>query len=179
MTMDGLAGIFRQSVLALVPLATGIVAVLATVTPVYVDHVGEIMPRLAVAVVVFWAIYRPDLLGYGPAFAFGLLGDLTAGLPLGMTALILVLARYATLTFRRRFVRRPFVAVWFGFSLIALGAAALDGLLASALAFRFQDMPRVLVQFLLTAVSFPPVYWILNRCQALLPLPRTQLHEDG
>ena len=155
-TMDGLAGIFRQSVLALVPLATGRRCRAGDrdsglCRSCRRDHAGGSPSR----VVVFWTIYRPDLLGYGPAFAIGLLGDLTAGLPLGMTALILVLARYATLAFRRRFVRRPFVAVWFGFSIIALGAGgAGTGLLASALAFRFQDMPRILVQFLLTAVSF-------------------------
>ncbi len=80
--------------------------------------------------VYHWTIYRPDLLPPIGLFAVGLAQDLLAGAPVGVGALVLLLARAAVLRYRRYFINRTFPFVWTGFTLLgrrrdarAVGAA--------------------------------------------------------
>ena len=56
----------------------------------------------------FWSLYRPDLFGAGAAFAIGLAHDALAGLPLGLTSLVLLLVRHLVVV-QQRFFARPLV----------------------------------------------------------------------
>ena len=58
----------------------------------------------------------------GPLFAVGLAQDLLTGAPVGVGALVLLLARAAVLRYRRYFINRTFPFVWSGFTLLAAGA---------------------------------------------------------
>ncbi|MBC6439198.1 MAG: rod shape-determining protein MreD [Rhodospirillales bacterium] len=170
--MDGWIRKLRQGVVALAPPFTGILLVLATATPLYFGHIGEVVPQLGVVAVFFWTIYRPDLMTYGAAFAIGLVTDVVTGTPLGMTSLVLIVVRRIVLAQRRFFIGKPFHVLWSGFALVMLPAALLGWLIASIYLFQGLDILRVLVQALMTVVLFPPTAWLLTRCQILLPMPR-------
>jgi rod shape-determining protein MreD len=177
--MDGKIGKLRQALVALAPPLTGIVLVLITATPLYIGHVGQIMPQMGVIAVFFWVIYRPDLMTYGAAFGIGLVADLVTGAPLGVSALVLLVVRRVVLAQQRFFIGKPFHVLWSGFALIALPAALLQWLLASIYLFAGLEILPVLLQAALTTILFPPVSWVLTRCQLLLPMPRTPLHNRG
>ena len=68
--------------------------------------------------VYHWTIYRPDLLPALVLFAVGLTEDLLTGAPVGVGALMLLIARAAVLQYRRYFVNRAFPFVWSGFTLL-------------------------------------------------------------
>ena len=55
-------------------------------------------------------------------FLIGVTQDLLAGAPLGVTPLVLLLARAVVLRHRRYFVNRSFPFVWAGFTLLTGGA---------------------------------------------------------
>jgi len=177
--MEGSVRKLRQAIIALAPPLTGMMLVLATATPLYIGHIGEVMPQLGVIAVFFWVIYRPDLMTYGAAFAIGLVADIVMGAPLGITALVLIVVRRVVLAQRRYFIGKPFHVLWFGFAMIAIPAALLGWLIASIYLFDGLAIQRVLVQAGLTIIMFPPTAWLLTRCQALLPMPRAPVLGRG
>ena len=90
------------------PLATALLAVLVDVLPLF--HVGPagVTPLATLCVAFFWSLYRPDLFGAGAAFATGLAHDALAGLPLGLTSLVLLLVRHVVVA-AAALLRRPLV----------------------------------------------------------------------
>jgi rod shape-determining protein MreD len=177
--MDGKLRKLRQGLVVLAPPLTAIALVLLTATPLYIAHVGQIMPQMAVIAVFFWVIYRPDLMSNGAVFAIGLVADLVTGAPLGVTALVLLVVRRVVLAQQRFFIGKPFHVLWSGFALIALPAALLQWLVASVYLFAGLEIVPVLLQAGMTTLLFPPVAWLLTRCQVLLPMPRVPLHGRG
>ena len=177
--MEGRARKLGRDLLSLAPPLTGALLVLATATPLYMGHVGEIAPQLGVAAVFFWTVHRPDLMTFGAAFGIGLVADLATGAPLGMSALILIVLRRVVLAWRRFFVGKPFHVLWLGFALAAFPAALAGWSIASVYLFEALDIVRALTQAVFTVVLFPPVAWLLARCRDLLPAPRSPAFDPG
>ncbi len=168
MVIDNWTGNLKRQTASLIPLVSGIVLVLLTSTPLYFGHVGDVAPRLAVTAVIFWTVYRPDLFGYGSAFVLGLAAELIAGLPLGITALVLVIVRHGVLSRRRYFLRKSFHVVWAEYALVVVAAVAIDWMLGSLYLWTVPGVVPHIIQVLLTVVMFPAVYWLLARCQGLV-----------
>src|SRR5260221_12194818 len=100
----------------LVPVVTLVVAAIATILPVPVPGYAGLTPAFTLMAVYHWTIYRPDLLPPIGVFAIGLAHDLLTGAPVGVGALVLLLARAAVLRGRRYFINRTFPFVWAGFT---------------------------------------------------------------
>ena len=122
---DRPGGLVDNSLRHAAPLLTGIVAVCIDVLPLPNPAPNSLAPFLTVCVVYFWTVYRPDLLSPWAVFALGLALDAVAGLPLGLTALALLLARGVLLSGQRFLLAQPFVVVWACFVPIVLLVAAL------------------------------------------------------
>jgi rod shape-determining protein MreD len=169
----------RQALVATAPLLTSLVLVLLGSMPLYVGHVGVVMPQLCVAAVFYWTIYRPDLMTYGAAFAVGLVADVVSGAPLGSTALAVLIVRRIVLAQRRYLIGKPFQVLWTGFLLAALAAAAIAWCTASLYLLHFVDAWPLLVRTMMAMVLFPAVAWLLARCQVMLPMPRAATLQRG
>ena len=156
----------------LVPtLATLALAVLS-VLPLRFPDYAAVAPLLALAGLYYWTIYRPDLLQPPAAFLCGVVLDLLSGAPLGVSALVFLLARAAVLPQRRFFVDRLFPFVWGGFTLLAAAAIAFLWLLGSVLEGAILDMRAAVLQWVLTVACFPAVAYLLMRVQrGFLPSP--------
>jgi len=170
--MDGLVRRLRQALVATAPLLSALVLVLLGSMPIYVAHVGAVMPQLGIAAVFYWSAYRPDLMTYGAAFAVGLVADLVSGAPLGASALAALLVRRIVLTQRRYMLGKPFYVLWSGFLLAAGVAAAIVWLVASLYNFHVAEILPATIRAVMSIVLFPAVAWLLARCQVLLPMPR-------
>jgi rod shape-determining protein MreD len=154
---------------ALVPLATALLAVLVDVLPVL--HVGpaSVTPLATLCVAFFWCLYRPDLFGAGAAFATGIAHDALAGLPLGLTSLVLLLVRHVVMVQQRFFVARSFPVIWCCFVLLALAALALRWAL-SCLWWGHLFAPQPLVfELLLTLALYPLATLLLARVHNWIP----------
>lgn len=169
----------RQAIIATAPLLTTVVLVLFSSLPTYISHVASIMPQLGIVGVFYWSIYRPDLMSYSAAFSAGLIADLLTGAPLGATALALVVVRRLVLAQRRFFLGKPFHVLWSGFLLAALAAAAVTWFAASVYLVTLVDVVPMAIQALAAALLFPPLAWLLTRCQILLPMPRGIVAQRG
>src|SRR5579864_8701257 len=103
----------------MLPIATTVLAAVIAILPVRVPGYAALTPAFTLMAVYHWTIYRPDLLPAVVLFAVGLAEDLLTGAPVGVGALVLLLARAAVLQYRRYFVNRAFPFVWSGFTLLA------------------------------------------------------------
>lgn len=157
---------FRGLTPGLVSLSMAILALVPMTIPQY----GWVAPNLALIPVYFWAIHQP---GYHPAsvaFGVGVFFDLIAHTPLGLNALVLVAVYWLALSQRRLFMGQPFVVMWSGFILVAVGASGLSWLVASLYAMTAMPAGPLVVQALLVSALFVPVSWCLSHLHyALLP----------
>jgi rod shape-determining protein MreD len=152
----------------LVPILTTIIAAILAILPLRIPGYAALTPALALMAVYHWTIYRPDLLPPIGVFAIGLAQDLLGGAPVGVGALVLLLARAAVLRVRRYFINRTFPFVWIGFTL--LGAAAMLTLWAlhSLIQLSFFDLRSTMFRTVLTIAIFPVASFALGRSQRAL-----------
>jgi rod shape-determining protein MreD len=152
----------------LLPVATTILAAMVTVLPLRIPGDATLAPAFTLMAAYHWTIYRPDLLPPLALFAVGLTEDLLAGGPVGVGALLLLLARAAVLGHRRYFVDRSFPFVWAGFTILA--GAAMLGLWAlhCALDLRLFGLRNTIFRLVLTVAVFPIASVLLGRAQRAL-----------
>ena len=179
MVIEGWGASLKRRTASFLPLVSGVALVLVTATPLYFGHVGDVAPRLGVTAVIFWTVYRPDLFGYGSAFCLGIVADLVTGLPLGITALVLVMVRYGVFTRRRYFLRKSFHIVWAEYALVVIAAVVIDWMLAALYLWSYPGLLVHVFQVLLTVALFPGVYWLLARCQDLVSLAGREAAGSG
>ncbi len=149
----------------LLPVATTLLAAVISVLPVQIPGYAALTPVFTLMAAYHWTIYRPDLLPPVALFGIGLTEDLLAGSPVGVNALLLLLARIAVLSYRRYFVNRNFPFVWTGFTLLT--ALALFGLWAlhCILDLGLFDLRNAVIRAALTIAIFPLASFLLGRAQ--------------
>lgn len=152
-----------------VPFALTLLLMLFALTPSQVPGLSHVTPMYALAAVYFWSIYRPDLIGYGTGFGIGVLQDLLTGMPLGSSALVLMLCQYLVFQQPKFFNAKPFGVFWLAFAVVALGAGLLKwfsvGIVTSTGFTRFGDMFASVV---LTVAIYPVIAWLLAKAQIKL-----------
>jgi rod shape-determining protein MreD len=119
-----------------------------------------ITPAFGLMAVFYWSVYRPDLLPAVAVFALGLLQDLIAGAPLGITAVIWLAAFSIVLNQRKIFLGKPFAMSWWGFSMVAMAAGAARWLISSTLAGHLLDAHRMTAELASTVLLFPLSVWL-------------------
>ena len=156
----------------LLPSATMIVAVLITIIPLRIPGYAALTPAFTLMASYHWTIYRPDLLPKVVLFAVGLAEDLLTGGPVGVTPLLLLLARAVVLNNRRYFVNRGFTFVWAGFTILASAGMLGLWLVHCALDLTVLDFRSTLFRAVLTIAGFPAASFLVGRAQRALIGPR-------
>jgi len=152
----------------LVPSVSIFLLMLIGVVPLHIPALHAVAPALPLIAVFYWTLYRPDLLPAVAVFAAGLLQDILFGLPLGVSACMLVLVHAAVTTQHRFFLGKSFGIIWLGFSLVAAGALTLAWLATSAYNATLIPADAIAFQALTTIGFYPILCWLLLRCQATL-----------
>ena len=132
---------------------------------------GTVAPPLALIAVYYWTVQRPDLFGPGMAFAIGLLNDIVNYLPMGMSALIFVVAHQVILQYRRFLTGHAFFMLWTGFTLTLVAVMVAEWALICLIRWQWNPVLPVLLQILLAVCFFPLPCWLLIRLQRLIPTP--------
>jgi rod shape-determining protein MreD len=147
---------------ALPAVLTGIVLIVLG-APFGIPGQAQLQPAWTLACVFFWSLYRPAAMPAFIVFLLGLLLDLSAEAPLGVSALILMLAHGLALRSRRVLVRQGFALVWLVFLGVAAGAAVTEWVLVSLLTWRLLPPWPALFEFLVTAGFYPALATLLIR----------------
>jgi rod shape-determining protein MreD len=148
-----------------VPTISTILLSIVAVLPLRIPDYAAVVPLLNLAAVYYWTLYRPEWLPPTTVFACGLIFDLLSGAPLGVSSLLLLLARAVVLSQRPYFVNRLFPFVWGGFTLLAVAAIGVRWLIGSALEGTMLDMRAAVLQWVLTVAAIPAASYLLMRIQ--------------
>jgi rod shape-determining protein MreD len=149
----------------LLPTLTILVLDFITVLPLRIPDYATVVPLLALGGVYYWTIYRPELAPPTALFLCAIVLDLLDGAPLGLSALVFLLARTTMLPQRRFFVNRLFPFVWLGFTMLAAAAVALLAIIGAILTGAGLDFRASLLQWVLTVACFPATGYLLMRVQ--------------
>lgn len=149
----------------LLPAFSVFVLLLINLLPISVPLLSTASPALALMAVFYWSVNRPDLLTGLTAFLLGMIQDLLMGLPLGVSSLVLLLVQTGSASQGRFFHNKPFGVMWWGFALVAVPALLVQWLLSSALIGALLPIKSTMISYVLTALLFPIVAWVLARAQ--------------
>ncbi len=152
----------------LIPVATTAAAAILSIQPVHLPSYAALTPAFMLMAVYHWAIYRPDLLPSSAVFLIGISHDLLAGGSLGVTAVVLLLARAVVVRYRRWFPDRAFPFVWGGFALLTAAAMLALWLLHSLLEAEAVEFRSSVFRAALTISLFPFASFLLGRTQRAL-----------
>ena len=141
----------------LIPSSTVFLLILIGALPVYIPHYGAVAPLLSLCALVYWALARPHLMPISIAFVLGLIQDIVGMSPMGLHALLFVVA-WAMVDHQRRFLYgRPFVLLWCCFCIVALVVQILTWISYSLYHMSLIGIQPALVSGLLTMAAFPVV----------------------
>lgn len=146
-----------------IPIVTAFVAALIMLLPIGSGVDGITMPHLVLVCVFYWLSHRPMLVPYGACLGIGIFLDLWLGVPLGLNALMLILARVFVLNQLKFYRGRNRILYWLVFSLIALALFALSWVIVSLIAWQIVPPIPVLVQWLVTSLAYIPSAYFLSR----------------
>lgn len=152
----------------LLPVATTAAAGVLSIQPVHIPAYSALPPAFMLMVVYHWSIYRPDLLPPSAIFLMGIVHDLLAGELLGVTALVLLLARAVVVRYRRWFPDRSFPFVWGGFTLLTAAAILVLWILHSLFEAEAVEFRSSVFRAVLTISLFPFASFMLGRTQRAL-----------
>ena len=153
----------------LTPSLIVVALVIISVLPLHIPGYSPVIPSLVLMAVYYWVLHRPDLLPAVAVFFIGILHDILTGGPLGVQASILLVAYWVTGSQRGLFLEKSFLVVWWGFMMIAAGAAIMQWILMS-LIFGTLIVPQPAVfAYLLTVATYPLFAWAFARAQRTLP----------
>lgn len=152
----------------LIPIALCAILVMFSALPFYVPGYGQVAANFALISVFYWATFRPHLISPLAVFPVGVFQDIVTGMPPGLNALVLVLARTVADNQGRVFHGKSFLVLWWGFAMVALGAAVVIWAFSSALNFSLLNPVPGLFQWGLTAALFPFVTWFFSRAQQVV-----------
>jgi len=157
----------RFDVLArrLTPFGLTLSLVLVSILPLHVPGGARVMPMLVLMSLYHWSVHRPHLLPAYAVFFIGLLQDILSGVPLGVNALVYLVAYGVVVSQRRFLVGKSFMVIWLGFGLIAAAATAAGWLLISLLNLTPVEPGAMVFQYVMSIGNFPLLAWLFTRWQ--------------
>lgn len=136
---------------------------LLAAAPLDVPGQAQLQPAVALACVFFWSLAWPASMTSPAVFLLGLLADLLGLTPPGVLVLVLLAAHGLATACRRALAQQGFLAAWLAFVVVAAGAAVVEWALVSLLSIRLMPASAALLQFGLTAGSYPALAALLTR----------------
>lgn len=133
-----------------------------------------IIPFLNV-MIYYWAAYRPTLLPAVAIFIIGLLADIMAGTPLGLTAVLLVLVHGAISDQRAFLSGQSFLMVWLVFIVVNSAMILAQWLVTGLVNWGWSSVLSLSPQIIAGVVAFPVLFIILHLAHKILPSPKLSL----
>jgi len=152
----------------LVPFALSVALLLLAIAPMTSPGFMRTGPMITLLCVYYWAVHRPDTMGYVEGFVLGLLEDVLMNTPLGVSSLLLMVTQLVVLTQYRFFVGKPFLVTWWALALVTLAAILVKTLAIALLSGTVVAPGPLLVSYGLTLMLYPVLHWLFGRTSLLL-----------
>jgi rod shape-determining protein MreD len=137
------------------PAVTTALLLLALAMPLGLPGQAQWQHATALCCVFFWSLFRPASMPPLAVLCLGVLADLLAYSPLGVSVLIWLIAHGMAMRWRRGLTRLGFMLVWFAFISVAILAAILEWTATSLLSFTFLPMRDALLEAAIAIGAYP------------------------
>jgi len=128
-------------------------------------------PLFALIGIYFWSLYRPRLFPYWFVFLLGIMQDALFGTPMGLSSFLFIAFRLLVASQRAVFSKEAFWAIWLGFTIMTF----ILHIVQWSLIYFFYGHPVGLhagmVQWLITAASYPLIHAMFERILSQMPPP--------
>ncbi|MBB4265167.1 rod shape-determining protein MreD [Roseospira visakhapatnamensis] len=152
----------------LIPVTLSLLLLLLAAVPLTAPGFLRADPMISVLCVYYWAVHRPDMMGYVGGFTLGLLEDILMGTPMGVSPLVLLVVQWVIVTQYRFFVGKPFMVTWWVLGLVALVAVLTKAMAVALLTGHLASPIALAASYALTVLLYPPLGWLFGRAQVLL-----------
>lgn len=132
-------------------------------------YAGNVRPFFLLVGVYYWAVYRPTLMPPWYVFALGLMTDILSGLPVGLSAFVLVCVQWIVRSQRLYLMGQSFLGMWMGFGVTCLIVAAMQIILFSVVTQSLPPVAPALASVGLSVCLFPAISLALVGTHRLLP----------
>lgn len=132
-------------------------------------YAGNVRPFFLLIAVYYWAVYRPTLLPPWYIFGLGLLTDILSGLPVGLSAFVLVAVQWIVRSQRLFLMGQSFLGLWMGFAVTCLIVAAMNLVLFSMVTQSLPPLGPALASVGLSICLFPAISLMLVGTHRILP----------
>ncbi len=119
--------------------------------------------------VFYWALYRPTLLSAALIFIAGLLFDALTGLPLGISAAVLIVMYYSILSQRSVLLLQPFWIIWAVFAITQAAIVSIQWSSGSLIHLQWHPLYTIAVPLVISVIAFPCLVFIFNLIHKILP----------
>ena len=153
---------------ALTPFGIAVLLALVNGLPSYTKGFVVVAPALPMMAIFHWSVYRPDLVPIHAVFTVGLLHDILAGTPLGVSALVYTVVYRGGVGQRRFLHGKSFLVVWLGFAVVALAAQAATWVAVSVMSMSPLIANGLIHQYFVTIGVFPSLAWGLIKWQRMV-----------
>ncbi len=151
-----------------VPLFIGLIVAVFGTIPLGLTNVPAFAPFLTLMVVFYWSTERPSTMPPLAAFIIGLWQDVLLGTPLGMTSIILLLARTVATEQNIVVFSQSFILAWVGFAVICTAMVLLSWLLGSWWQGAVLSIAPYAIQWLMSLLIYPFVAGVFRLTSTLL-----------
>ena len=131
------------------------------------DSMKAQVPLLLIAV-FYWSVYRPGLMPLWLIFISGVLLDFLTGVPLGLSAFVLMAAGLIVRDQRILLLGQPFVTLWFVFALFCAAAAGLKWFLFGLVHLSWGGVGALWPDMISGILLYPLVCFILHLSTRLM-----------
>ncbi len=129
---------------------------------------GSVGSAVLVPSVVFWTVFRPQVMPPPIVLLLGVLADLLSSTLLGVNAMALLVLFSVLLPVRKMIAPLSFPLVWCNVLLLALLYAVLQWCMLSLLTLRLLPVISLLPQIAMTAVLYPALSLLLTRLHHMI-----------
>lgn len=129
----------------------------------------EMRPFFVLLIIYFWSVYRPYFLNYMLVFGLGLFFDFILNFPIGLHSLLFLIVAWLVRRQRNFFLGQSYIVLWIGYLVTLSSVIFLEYIFFSALLKHFPDVYPIISNFLISAVLFPPVSYLMFLIHRFLP----------
>ena len=123
--------------------------------------------------IYYWTIYRPTLLPPWAVFLIGCVMDVLSGLPIGMNAIVFVLAQRIVFKQRRFLMGQSFIMIWVGFAMVVFASVIVQWIIFALIHWRWFVPDTFLISSLFGIALFPLICITLHLTHKILPTPNS------
>ncbi len=153
----------------LCPAILAFILVLVFSLPFFIPGLQSSTPLINSMLVFYWTIYRPRSLPYWYVFTFGMIYDAIAGLPIGLHGLLNVLLRSIILRYRDKYIKEPFVSIWFHYMLLSVLVLILQWMMLAFVYEYLFGIQFAIIQWLLSLMLYPFFHRLFDYVQGWMP----------